>query len=403
MASGYVTVNDVQAVEARVSFPRVGAWTADAVLVDAVSLGAASIVLAASVSETPVKLKGTIIRGDTIDGVTRVRIVGGAGGLGTLLQAQGYFQISAGVVLKDALRGAGEALSATADPGTLAAVLPAWTRAQGAAGASVQALAELAGVAWRVMQDGTIWIGPETWPVSSPDYQLLGKKPELGVWDVFMDPPALLPGTTFAGAKVAYVEHYLAERQLRTQVTFEDDAQLGQLERGKGWLARFFRQLVGRKLDHLALYPAVAVSQNGDGTLELVMDNARIGQLSRVPIRYGVPGVTAQVAPGARVLLGYAEGNPSKPIATLWEKATVTQLVVPASSLLLGGAGASHPLIFGDDFSTVGGAFDVLVKAIATAVGTIPAGAPAATAINTALGVYQTSILTKLSAITKTS
>jgi hypothetical protein len=86
-------------------------------------------------------------------------------------------------------------------------------------------------------------------------------------------------------------------------------------------------------LDFLARYPARVVKQNGDGTLELIPDDARIPGMSKVPIRYGVPGIRATVAPGARVLLGFAGGNRDAPEAELWESASVLKLEVTATAV----------------------------------------------------------------------
>jgi hypothetical protein len=75
-------------------------------------------------------------------------------------------------------------------------------------------------------------------------------------------------------------------------------------------------------------------------------------------------------------------------------------------TVLLGGSGASHPLIFGDDFSSPSGAFNTLLQAIATAVGTSgsPAGATAAAAsIVAAITVYQAAVTAKLSTAVKTA
>jgi hypothetical protein len=75
-------------------------------------------------------------------------------------------------------------------------------------------------------------------------------------------------------------------------------------------------------------------------------------------------------------------------------------------TVLLGGSAASHPLIFGDDFSSSSGAFNALLQAIATAVGTSgsPAGATAAAAsIVAAIAAYQASVVSKLSTATKTA
>jgi hypothetical protein len=165
------------------------------------------------------------------------------------------------------------------------------------------------------------------------------------------------------------------------------------------------RRIFGQRIDFLAAYPARVVKQNADGTLELFPDYGRLPTYKNVPIRYGVPGVTATIAAGGRVLLEFAGGDPQRPIATVWESASVTLLTITASAIKLGGSGASHPLIFGDDFSSAGtgSAFDTLMQAVATAVGTSgsPAGATAAaTAIVSAITAYQTAVLAKLSANT---
>jgi hypothetical protein len=86
-------------------------------------------------------------------------------------------------------------------------------------------------------------------------------------------------------------------------------------------------RIVGPRVDYLASYPATAVAQNPDGTLEIQPDDSRLPSLSGVPIRYGVPGVSAQIANGGRVLLAFAGGDPAKPIATVWESASVIALV----------------------------------------------------------------------------
>jgi hypothetical protein len=104
-------------------------------------------------------------------------------------------------------------------------------------------------------------------------------------------------------------------------------------------------------IDALALYPAKVLGQNGDGSLELQPDDARIAGLSNVPIRYGVPGVKATIASGARVLLGFEGGDRSKPVATLWESASVTRLVVSAGAIEL--AGADEPVALADTLETL--------------------------------------------------
>lgn len=97
-----------------------------------------------------------------------------------------------------------------------------------------------------------------------------------------------------------------------------------ELDRAKEGLAVFVRRLFAR-VDYFALYPSKVVAQNADGTLELRPDSDRLPGLSKVPVRLGVPG-SVKVSGGARVLLGFEEGDPGRPIATLWETRTVIEI-----------------------------------------------------------------------------
>lgn len=97
-------------------------------------------------------------------------------------------------------------------------------------------------------------------------------------------------------------------------------------------IARIVDRLVGRRLDHLALYPARVVAQAADGgPLDLVPDDPRAPSCQGVPY-VSLPGVRLVVPVGTRVLLGYAGGDPSQPRAQLWELGDVTRLVVAAGT-----------------------------------------------------------------------
>lgn len=98
-------------------------------------------------------------------------------------------------------------------------------------------------------------------------------------------------------------------------------------------LRTIIRQVMAR-VDFLAFYPARVASQNSDGTLELVPDDARLPGLSRVPLRSGVPGVRATIANASRVFVGFEGGDPRMPFALVWEQGTVTKLEVTATEVV---------------------------------------------------------------------
>jgi len=85
---------------------------------------------------------------------------------------------------------------------------------------------------------------------------------------------------------------------------------------------------VGRRLDYHALYPCSVATQAADGTLDLIPDDARIKGtgLSGIKPRYGLPGFTAVVPAGTRVLLGFEAADPKRPYAALWDAGAVTTL-----------------------------------------------------------------------------
>lgn len=113
-----------------------------------------------------------------------------------------------------------------------------------------------------------------------------------------------------------------------------------------------------RGTDFHALYPAKVVSQNSDdGTLELAADSDHIKLPSRVPLRLGLPGVAVKVQAGARVLVGFENGDEHAPVALLWEAAGLLELDL--------GVGATAGVVLD---TLISQALTTLKQAISTAV-----------------------------------
>lgn len=136
-----------------------------------------------------------------------------------------------------------------------------------------------------------------------------------------------------------------------------------EMDRLKASFQRLVLSLVART-DYHALYPSVVVAQNADKTLELQPDAARMPPLSKVPIRVGIPGVVVQLAAGARVLLGFENGDPNRPYAGLWDTATLVELVINGGAVGLAKADHTHTI---SNWATVTGA---------TLAGTATTGTP---------------------------
>jgi hypothetical protein len=222
----YATLNGVPVFTATICFPRVGAWTADVACdQDAAVVGPCTIAIDGGLT-----LRGTAARTGVWLGTARLQVVAGADGLRKTATPRHYRQTTLRLVLQDLLAAAGEKLSPTADAATLALSFPGWTTIAQPVGRMLAALLEdtriQATASWRMLADGTLWVGRETWPdwgqVSPTDYQDLAERPEEGTLELGVEAPQLLPGMTVGGRRVSYVEHRLNGDGARTFVWLED-------------------------------------------------------------------------------------------------------------------------------------------------------------------------------------
>jgi hypothetical protein len=78
-----------------------------------------------------------------------------------------------------------------------------------------------------------------------------------------------------------------------------------------------------------AQYVCEVLEQSSDWkTLDLLPDDLsmRGSGLQEVPIWHGLPGFDVKVVKGSRVMLGFENGDPTKPYAALWETGQVERV-----------------------------------------------------------------------------
>lgn len=101
--------------------------------------------------------------------------------------------------------------------------------------------------------------------------------------------------------------------------------------------------------DYMGLYPSKVVSQSDDGTtVDLVPDKPTLPH-TRARLRLGLPGTSIKIQPGSRVLLGFENGDPRTPVATLWEPdAAVVSITMggPGIARAIARAGDPAALVF---------------------------------------------------------
>jgi hypothetical protein len=218
LASGQVR----QVSSGAVDMPLTGIWMADCKLITQPSDETPSghVVLTLGESLMP----GTVAVAELVEGLTHLRVVGGRGGLGNSLKPKHYYRPTVRHLLVDWARDTGETLSPTCTAATLATQLEAWTTLSLPAGAQLAALCAVlgGGTNWRVLADGTLWVGVETWPASDAAYRSIETDGAGGTRVIGTDGPVVRPGTTLDGRKIDSVVHDIDGN--RTRITWAEVA-----------------------------------------------------------------------------------------------------------------------------------------------------------------------------------
>jgi hypothetical protein len=301
----------VEPICAQLQHPRLGVWECSLELdVEASPTGKVKFLL------DDMEFTGTVLPDHSgVDGSRgKCRVVGGNGHLTRLVSSHSYSGgtgVKVGTIVKDILKDCGEDLSDLSDGPTLEQTLPRWHVSVGTAQQALSTLAEQIDAAWRVLRDGTVWFGAETWPEVTPAGELVEENWSDGYVTLAAEAPNMVPGTVYQGQKIEHVTHEYG-RTLRTHMRTAG----GSAVAGLRALTKLPKQI-----DFSREYPCRVVTQNADKTLQLLPDDEvmRSRGLDHVPIRYGIPGIVATVAPGARCHLAFAAGDPLRPFVCSWE------------------------------------------------------------------------------------
>ena len=309
------TVNGLPLLECVITRPRERGWTAQ---LD--SEGTAELAGKVTIVLDGRTFVATVSRSKVEHGRVRSFAVGGAGGLSKDLDARAYASASLAVPIADVMRETGETLAGASPALTL--TVATWQRVKGPASAALKQIAEKAGRVWRVLADGTVWIGVESWSETT------AKPVELDTdWSdgtaTFADGIDLDPGTTYQGHRIEQVVHTYRGKGTITEASTNSSS--GMLDR--------VLDVVRRELDFVKIWRCQVVSQHADGTLELLPENERIrGRgIDLVRISPGLAGAQVKVPAGAFCYLAFEGGDPSKPFVLGWESETGMSLTTLGS------------------------------------------------------------------------
>jgi hypothetical protein len=263
-----VTCNDVGVISGTIVRPLVGVWTADLVLDQSDAGSFAPGTKVTITSEGGYSLAGVVDpnrSGGFLDAV-HVRVVGGAGGMAKAASPRAYVQPSAFVrdVVNGLAKDAGESLSSTSDQGFLSTNLAAWSAMGKSVTWNLRTLLKIVAPAfsWRILSDGTLWIGAESWPSASGTFDAISQNPADGSFDLGVEAPFVAPGTAIDGiGNINRCVDTIEGGQLRTHVYVDLP---GEGERGlQASISRMVAQ-ASAGVDYYGLYLFQVVSQSGD-------------------------------------------------------------------------------------------------------------------------------------------
>jgi hypothetical protein len=373
-----VSCNDIRVNSGEIAMPRIGTWVADFALDGAPPTGACTI----SVADGAVVFRGTVVRTNSFRERHSVLVVGGAGGLSGYVPHKHHRAVPVETPIGAILADAGETLSSTSDAATLRTRLAAWSRRAGTGGDALTTLLDDVGAAWRVLDDGTVWVGAETWPAATVAMQVTSDGGTQDSAEVATDLPVLRPGTTVGGRKVSTVIHRFDPNRVRTKLLYER----GVMDRLRGALFGLARQALA-PVDYHPSYAATVVQQQGNGDLEVRIDDERFKRegngtgIAGVKVWPGVPGISYLLRRGTRVLVGFLDGRGEVPIVTGWRSEAPERVTLEADRINLG-EDATRGVARLNDTANVGTLTAVAVPPNGVTITyTPPSGAPVAIAL----------------------
>lgn len=328
-----VTVNSIAALRGDICEPFRGPWLAEVELlsegVDQPLVGAVVLQILGQ------EFRGAIVADPTDSekrmsgdsgGFVMARIVAGAGGLETPLDA---FEWSQGAVVQQvltAILGAGgETQSPDIAPDILARVLPQWSYMQGTVRSALDSLCEYLGVTWRIRRDGLVWLGvPAPAPVTPPDYIIIDAAPETATVGWSLNEMSVHVDDVIDGLTIRKLLWVFESGSLRAVVTYAPGPAAALFELITIWSKRM-------SLDFLRAVPGRIATQNGDNTVQLQPDDSRFSPMKRVGIRLGLPDSAIQVNASSRAVATWENGAPAGPVLQSFGQSTATKIRVGVS------------------------------------------------------------------------
>jgi hypothetical protein len=164
-------------------------------------------------------------------------------------------------------------------------------------------VADAFGLGWRVLADGSVWLGVETWPEAAPaDYAFQADQdPDARTISVAPNRATLAPGMTVLGQRIVRVTYTVGGNALRAKLLYGDT--------DRDEFAAVVRSVLPPDV-YAGTFGATVVVQHDDDSIDVTVDDRRIPELRRIAFRPGLVGARVLLASGTRVRVAFESSSP---------------------------------------------------------------------------------------------
>ena len=332
------------------------------------------------------QLLGHVLRSGKADGAVDAVITGGRTEHSKRLSAAMYdYQVPVFMILQAIITEQGEQASATISVDLLKRTLPRYTKVAGTFGQQLDQLADALGCVWRILLDGSLWIGVDTFAAAAAFDHVLSADWRPGSSRLLIEPDAvgLLPGQSYSGpqgytgaafsVRVGDIKYCIGPEKT-TAIAWALDARAD----GESGISQPLRAIIREETAQSRYHKPHAgkvLLQRPDGTLDVKLDDPDFADLTSAQVRVPVAGAKLTVPLDARCIVEFEEGDENLAVVTSYAVGNAQyavalkggrvdvgtiQFIAVANGVLTGtyippiGMGSPRPFVLGDVISLVG-------------------------------------------------
>jgi hypothetical protein len=295
------------------------------------------------------------------------------------------YQLPVAIVLQGILSEQGEQGSTTIDTALLRRTLARYNKVAGTLGQQLDQLADALGVVWRILLDGSVWLGVDAYATAGPFEHVLSAEWRPGSSRLLIEPDTvgLLPGQSYSGpqgytgaafaVRVSDIKYCLGPEKT-TAIAWALDARAD----GESGISQPLRAIIREETAQSRYHKPHAgkvLLQRPDGTLDVKLDDPDFADLTSVQVRVPVAGAKLTVPRDARCIVEFEEGDENLAVVTSYAVGNAQyavalkggrvdvgtiQFIAVANGVLTGtyipptGMGSPRPFVLGDVISLVG-------------------------------------------------